>query len=143
MCHGSLYAVMWLADEPREFNLPTLPQRCITKEAEKLPSKYGVHSEDLVKLKMPPAHIQAYVQLIGALLLYELQNILEKKEKRTWVKKWIRTRIMHGASNTVLKELAEENPAEYRKDLRMSPVLRAPLISCASSWRAGETKNDA
>ncbi|KAJ4452042.1 hypothetical protein ANN_03557 [Periplaneta americana] len=28
VCHGSLYAVMWLADEPREFNLPTLPQRC-------------------------------------------------------------------------------------------------------------------
>ncbi|KAJ4438990.1 hypothetical protein ANN_14945 [Periplaneta americana] len=48
VCHGSLYAVMWLADEPREFNLPTLPQRCITYEAEKLPSKYGVHSEDEV-----------------------------------------------------------------------------------------------
>ncbi|KAJ4448415.1 hypothetical protein ANN_10431 [Periplaneta americana] len=26
MCLGSLYADMWLADEPREFNLPTLPQ---------------------------------------------------------------------------------------------------------------------
>ncbi|KAJ4438755.1 hypothetical protein ANN_14706 [Periplaneta americana] len=46
MCHGSLYAVMWLADEPREFNLSTLPQRCITNEVEKLPSKYGVHSEE-------------------------------------------------------------------------------------------------
>ncbi|KAJ4426792.1 hypothetical protein ANN_26591 [Periplaneta americana] len=46
MCHGSLYAVMWLADEPREFNLPTIPQRRITCEAEKLASKYGVHSED-------------------------------------------------------------------------------------------------
>ncbi|KAJ4439250.1 hypothetical protein ANN_07370 [Periplaneta americana] len=46
VCHGSLYAVMWLADEPREFNLPTLPQRRITYEPEKLPSKYGVHSED-------------------------------------------------------------------------------------------------
>ncbi|KAJ4445982.1 hypothetical protein ANN_12668 [Periplaneta americana] len=44
VCHGSLYAVMWLADERREFNLPTLPQRCITYEAEKLRSKYGVHS---------------------------------------------------------------------------------------------------
>ncbi|KAJ4426435.1 hypothetical protein ANN_27249 [Periplaneta americana] len=30
MCHGSLYVVMWLTDEPREFNLPTLPQRRIT-----------------------------------------------------------------------------------------------------------------
>ncbi|KAJ4426301.1 hypothetical protein ANN_27115 [Periplaneta americana] len=46
VCHDSLYAVMWLADEPREFNLPILPQRCITYEVEKLPSKYGVHSED-------------------------------------------------------------------------------------------------
>ncbi|KAJ4438742.1 hypothetical protein ANN_14693 [Periplaneta americana] len=41
VCHGSLYAVMWLVDEPREFNLPTLPQRCITNVLEKLPSKYG------------------------------------------------------------------------------------------------------
>ena len=46
VCHGSLYAAMWLADEPREFNLPTLPQKCITYEAEKLHSKYGVHSEE-------------------------------------------------------------------------------------------------
>ncbi|KAJ4445851.1 hypothetical protein ANN_12536 [Periplaneta americana] len=45
VCHGSLYAVMWLADEPREFNLPTLPQRCITYEAEKLPSKYDDFSD--------------------------------------------------------------------------------------------------
>ncbi|KAJ4428945.1 hypothetical protein ANN_25941 [Periplaneta americana] len=46
VCHGSLYIVTWLADEPREFNLPTLPQRCITYLPEKLPSKYGVHSEE-------------------------------------------------------------------------------------------------
>ncbi|KAJ4446911.1 hypothetical protein ANN_13612 [Periplaneta americana] len=46
VCHGSLYAVMWLADEPREFNLPTLPQRRITYVPEKLPGKYGVHSEE-------------------------------------------------------------------------------------------------
>ncbi|KAJ4426221.1 hypothetical protein ANN_27032 [Periplaneta americana] len=56
VCHGSLYAVMWLADEPREFNLPTLPQRCITYEAEKLPSKYGVHSEEYVPIRT--AHIR-------------------------------------------------------------------------------------
>ncbi|KAJ4428771.1 hypothetical protein ANN_25764 [Periplaneta americana] len=51
MCLGSLYAVMWLADEPREFNLPILPQRCITYEAEKLASKYGVHSEEYVPIR--------------------------------------------------------------------------------------------
>ncbi|KAJ4439782.1 hypothetical protein ANN_07910 [Periplaneta americana] len=49
--HGSLYAVMWLVDEPREFNLPTLPQRCITYVPEKLPSKYGVHSEEYLPIR--------------------------------------------------------------------------------------------
>ncbi|KAJ4427334.1 hypothetical protein ANN_24954 [Periplaneta americana] len=52
VCHGSLYAVMWLADEPREFNLPTLPQRRITYVPEKLPGKYGVHSEEYVPIRM-------------------------------------------------------------------------------------------
>ncbi|KAJ4439729.1 hypothetical protein ANN_07857 [Periplaneta americana] len=48
VCHGSLY-VMWLVDEPREFNLPTLPQRRITYVTEKLPVKYGIHSEEADK----------------------------------------------------------------------------------------------
>ncbi|KAJ4440788.1 hypothetical protein ANN_10634 [Periplaneta americana] len=48
VCHGSLYAVMWLADEPREFNLHTLPQGRITHVPEKLPGKYCVHSEECV-----------------------------------------------------------------------------------------------
>ncbi|KAJ4443552.1 hypothetical protein ANN_05225 [Periplaneta americana] len=51
VCHGSLYAVMWLADEPREFNLPTLPQRCITYVPKKLPSKYGVNSEEYLPIR--------------------------------------------------------------------------------------------
>ncbi|KAJ4427466.1 hypothetical protein ANN_25114 [Periplaneta americana] len=51
VCHGSLYAVMWLVVEPREFNLPTLPQRRITYVPEKLPSKYGVHSEEYLPIR--------------------------------------------------------------------------------------------
>ncbi|KAJ4439766.1 hypothetical protein ANN_07894 [Periplaneta americana] len=51
VCHGSLYAVMWLADEIREFNLPTLPQRRITYVPEKLPGKYGVHSEEYLPIR--------------------------------------------------------------------------------------------
>ncbi|KAJ4426782.1 hypothetical protein ANN_26581 [Periplaneta americana] len=51
VCHGSLYVVMWLADDPREFNLPTLPQRRITYVPEKLPSKYGVHSEEYLPIR--------------------------------------------------------------------------------------------
>ncbi|KAJ4448745.1 hypothetical protein ANN_00136 [Periplaneta americana] len=51
MCHGSLYAVTWLIDEPREFNHPTLPQRCITYMPEELPSKCGVHSEEYLPIR--------------------------------------------------------------------------------------------
>ncbi|KAJ4433222.1 hypothetical protein ANN_15480 [Periplaneta americana] len=39
------------ADEPREFNLPTLPQRRITYVTEKLPGKYGVHSEEYLPIR--------------------------------------------------------------------------------------------
>ncbi|KAJ4435461.1 hypothetical protein ANN_18077 [Periplaneta americana] len=42
---------MWLIDEPREFNLPTLPQRCITYVPEKLPRKYGVHSKEYLPIR--------------------------------------------------------------------------------------------
>ncbi|KAJ4436501.1 hypothetical protein ANN_16532 [Periplaneta americana] len=38
-------------DEPREFNLPTLPQRCITCVPDKLPRKYGVHSEECLPMR--------------------------------------------------------------------------------------------
>jgi hypothetical protein len=56
-------------------------------------------------------------------LLHELQNSLEKKEKRkrSWVKKWIHSRSLYGASNTLLKELAEQDPSDYMRHPRMSP----------------------
>jgi hypothetical protein len=44
-----------------------------------------------------------------------------KKGKRTWVEKWIRRINLYGASDILLKELAEENPSEYVRHLRMSP----------------------
>jgi hypothetical protein len=54
---------------------------------------------------MPRTQIQAGAMLIGAMLLYELQNGFEKREKRkrTWVEKWIRRRNLYGASNILLK----------------------------------------
>ncbi|KAJ4435599.1 hypothetical protein ANN_18215 [Periplaneta americana] len=48
VCHGSLYDVMWLTDEPREFNLPTFPQRRITY-VQRLPSKF--HSEEYLPIR--------------------------------------------------------------------------------------------
>jgi hypothetical protein len=55
---------------------------------------------------MPRTQIQAGAMLIGELLPHELQNGLEKKEKRkrTWVEKWIPRRNLYGASNILLKK---------------------------------------
>ncbi|KAJ4439433.1 hypothetical protein ANN_07557 [Periplaneta americana] len=38
-------------DEPREFNLPTSPKRRNTYMQEKLPTKYGVHSEEYLPIR--------------------------------------------------------------------------------------------
>jgi hypothetical protein len=53
----------------------------------------------------------------------------EPRGKRRWVKKWIRRRNLNGASNTFLKELAEENPSDYRTHLRMSPEKSDKLLA--------------
>jgi hypothetical protein len=80
---------------------------------------------------MPRTQFQACALLIGTLLLHELQKSLEKKErrKRVWIKKWIRRRNLYGASNTLLKELAQEDPSEHRRHLRMSPRKFVELLA--------------
>ncbi|KAJ4433687.1 hypothetical protein ANN_15998 [Periplaneta americana] len=45
------------SDEPREFNLPTLPQKRITYVPEKLPSKYGVHSEEYLPIRTTTTYL--------------------------------------------------------------------------------------
>ncbi|KAJ4437703.1 hypothetical protein ANN_17848 [Periplaneta americana] len=52
-------------DEPREFNLPTLPQRRITYEPEKLPSKYGVHSEEYVPIRTTITYVFVDINFDG------------------------------------------------------------------------------
>ncbi|KAJ4439537.1 hypothetical protein ANN_07661 [Periplaneta americana] len=52
-------------DEPREFNLPTLPQRRITYEREKLPSKYGVHSEEYLPIRTLEKNILRSFHITG------------------------------------------------------------------------------
>ncbi|KAJ4441980.1 hypothetical protein ANN_11844 [Periplaneta americana] len=74
VCHGSLYDVMWIADEPRQFNLPTLPQRRINYVPEKLPSKYGVHSEKYLPLRTATP-VVAGIEFGGCLNKLGLQNI--------------------------------------------------------------------
>ncbi|KAF8777947.1 putative nuclease HARBI1 like protein [Argiope bruennichi] len=48
--------------------------------------------------------------------------------KRTWVKKWIRRRDELGTSNLLLKELAAEDPKEYRLFLRLTPEMFNNLL---------------
>ncbi|KAJ4446802.1 hypothetical protein ANN_13500 [Periplaneta americana] len=65
-------------DEPREFNLPTFPQRRITFVPEKLPGKYGVHSEeDCVKHVVQRCHIAQLhdgLKRSGKVLLHRYQR---------------------------------------------------------------------
>ncbi|KAJ4443171.1 hypothetical protein ANN_04821 [Periplaneta americana] len=77
LCRGIERRYMYRvrADEPREFNLPTLPERRITYVPEKLPSKYGVHSEEylpirtLLSISFTPAIIHKMKQVDKFLLL--------------------------------------------------------------------------
>ncbi|KAJ4435619.1 hypothetical protein ANN_18235 [Periplaneta americana] len=74
VCHGSLYVVMWLADEPREFNLPTFPQRRITYVPEKLPGKYGVHSEEYLPIRTKVVPFSAVLATDADWALYTRTN---------------------------------------------------------------------
>lgn len=49
----------------------------------------------------------------------ELQELL-KRNRSCWVKGWVGRRSNLGASSTILRELANEDPQEYRKIMRMS-----------------------
>lgn len=60
----------------------------------------------------------AIIQVIEKLLV--IKRKYEAREKRIWVKKWIKRRNQLGASNTLLKELAVEDPKSYLNYLRIN-----------------------
>lgn len=59
----------------------------------------------------------AIVQIIEELLI--IKKKYEAREKRIWVKKWIKRRNKFGASTTLLQELAVEDPKSYFNYLRI------------------------
>ncbi|KAJ4451093.1 hypothetical protein ANN_02531 [Periplaneta americana] len=65
VCHGSLYAVMWLADEPREFNLPSLPQRRITYVPENCLASTAFILKELIALSDIFSLLSFLTQLLG------------------------------------------------------------------------------
>ncbi|GBM96205.1 hypothetical protein AVEN_172141-1 [Araneus ventricosus] len=67
--------------------------------------------------------LQLTLVKISKILAEEVIDAIDSevnKPKRLWVK-WIKRRNQLGASNLLLKELAVEDPAEYRLFLRMTP----------------------
>ncbi|KAJ4439841.1 hypothetical protein ANN_07969 [Periplaneta americana] len=69
---------MRLADEPREFNLPTLPERRIAYVPEKLSNKYGVHSEEYLPIRTVMPVVAGIVALYGV----ETWTLRRSEEKR-------------------------------------------------------------
>lgn len=53
-------------------------------------------------------------------LLKLLKREKSKRKRRCWVKPWIMNRVKYGASDILLRELAEEDTAAYRNIMRMS-----------------------
>ena len=50
----------------------------------------------------------------------EILKEVEGEKERKWVKKWVARREKYGASNTLLRELAAEDPRMYKNVLRMN-----------------------
>ena len=62
-------------------------------------------------------------------MLIKLQN----QRPRRWVRDWVGRRGGLGASNTLLRELAEEDPDEYRNAIRMDTSKFEELLSMVAS----------
>ncbi|KAG8335894.1 hypothetical protein J6590_108755 [Homalodisca vitripennis] len=58
------------------------------------------------------------IQECVVLLSEELRSVLNRK--RVWVKKWVDRRHEFGASATLFRELAMEDPLDFKRHLRMS-----------------------
>ncbi|KAL4100814.1 hypothetical protein QTP88_020843 [Uroleucon formosanum] len=68
----------------------------------------------------------AIIQIIEELLV--IKRKYGAREKRIWVKKWIKRRNQFGASNTLLKELAVEDPKSYFNCLRINEEMFNTLL---------------
>ena len=68
----------------------------------------------------------------ASVLLNEVEEILEEeanRQKRIWVRNWILRRDELGASANLLRELALEDPEEYKMCLRMTPASFKTLLN--------------
>lgn len=52
--------------------------------------------------------------------IIKLRQTKKKKQKRVWIKSWIQRRNALGASSTLMRELASEDPDSYCNFLRIN-----------------------
>ncbi|GBN19511.1 hypothetical protein AVEN_255800-1 [Araneus ventricosus] len=81
--------------------------------------------------------LQLTLVKISKILAEEVIDAIDSEvniPKRLWVRKWIKRRNQLGASNLLLKELAVEDPAEYRLFLRMTPEVFEELLIRVSPY---------
>ena len=69
--------------------------------------------------------------LSAVLLAYFLKKRRKevKKPRKYWTKPWLLRRINHGAGYTLLKELASEEPTDFKNWIRMDPKTFNLLLS--------------
>jgi hypothetical protein len=80
--------------------------------------------------------VKSCVKILCEELIDIFQTVLimeNPQRKRLWIRKWLARRNTHGASNTLLKELATEDIEEYKHCMRMSPACFENLLKKISS----------
>ncbi|GBN56705.1 hypothetical protein AVEN_197768-1 [Araneus ventricosus] len=81
--------------------------------------------------------LQLTLVKISKILAEEVIDAIDSevnKPKRLWVRKWIKRSNQLGASNLLLRELAVEDPTEYRLFLRMTPEVFEELLIRVSPY---------
>lgn len=61
--------------------------------------------------------------------LIRLRSMKRKRNRRIWVKDWISRRQVYGASNSLLKEMREEDLEAYKNHVRLPPEKFDELLS--------------
>lgn len=84
----------------------------------------------------PSADLAVVIRDVVSLLIPIISDVtvdalrkIDRRRGRVWTRKWIRRRLRHGASDTLLRELALEDPDSYRNHLRMTPTKFDELLS--------------
>lgn len=84
-------------------------------------------------LQLQQLLLQLQLSVLKRLVQTKLNRIrMQKKRrrpKREWTRRWILRREMYGATSTLMRELAAEDPDEYHNTIRMSEAQFNELLA--------------